>query len=41
MRARLYEIMAQFEDPYGFLPHWTLPGNAPDRYLARGKHLNS
>jgi choline-sulfatase len=45
MRARLYEMMASFEDPYGNPKHWTLPGNPPDRYgaaryLPRGKRLN-
>ncbi|HEY3938816.1 MAG TPA: sulfatase-like hydrolase/transferase [Bryobacteraceae bacterium] len=46
MRARLYEMMDRFEDPYGLPQHWTLPGNRPDRYgapryLPRGKRLNS
>ncbi len=46
MRARLYEMMARYEDPYGYPKHWTLPGNPPDRYsaaryLPRGKRLNS
>jgi len=45
MRARLYEMMACFEDPYGYPERWTLPGNPPDRYsaaryLPRGKRLN-
>jgi hypothetical protein len=45
MRARLYEMMACFEDPYGCPKHWTVPGNPPDRYgaaryLPRGKRLN-
>ncbi len=44
MRARLYEMMDQFEDPYGTPKRWTLPGNRPDRYgapryLPRGKRL--
>jgi arylsulfatase A-like enzyme len=46
MRARLYELMAQFEDPYGLPPQWTLPGNRPNRYCAprylpRGKRLST
>ena len=46
MRARLYEMMDQFEDPYGQPARWTLPGNRPDRYgatryLARGKRMKS
>jgi arylsulfatase A-like enzyme len=46
MRARLYEMMDRFEDPYGLPQQWTLPGNRPDRYgapryLPRGKRLNS
>jgi arylsulfatase A-like enzyme len=46
MRARLYEMMAQFEDPYGYPKVWTLPGNHPERYCAarylpRGKRLNA
>lgn len=46
MRARLYEMMAQFEDPYGMSVKWTLPGERPNRYgaaryLPRGKRLNS
>ncbi len=45
MRARLYEMMDKFEDPYGNPSKWTLPGNRPDRYgapryLARGKRLS-
>jgi arylsulfatase A-like enzyme len=44
MRARLYEMMAQFEDPYGLPEQWTLPGQAPGRYgapryLPRGKRI--
>jgi arylsulfatase A-like enzyme len=44
MRARLYEMMDSFEDPYGMPARWTLPGNGPDRYgaaryLPRGKRL--
>lgn len=45
MRARMYEMMAQFEDPYGPpSERWTLPGQKPDRYgaqryLPRGKRL--
>ncbi|MBV9083113.1 MAG: sulfatase-like hydrolase/transferase [Acidobacteriaceae bacterium] len=44
MRARLYEMMARFEDPYGLPARWTLPGQPPDRYgapryLSRGKRL--
>ena len=44
MRARLYEMMAQFEDPYGLPERWTLPGQRPNRYgapryLPRGKRL--
>ena len=34
MRARLYEMMAQFEDPYGLPSRWTLPGEKPGRYGA-------
>jgi arylsulfatase A-like enzyme len=46
MRARLYEMMGQFEDPYGMPAKWTLPGERPNRYgapryLPRGKRLNS
>lgn len=46
MRARLYEMMSQFEDPYGTPTRWTLPGNRPNRYgapryLPRGKRLTS
>jgi arylsulfatase A-like enzyme len=45
MRARLYEMMAQFEDPYGLPPRWTLSGNRPNRYCAprylpRGKRMS-
>ncbi len=44
MRARLYEMMSQFEDPYGLPGTWTLPGERPNRYgapryLPRGKRL--
>src|SRR5260370_36419560 len=44
MRARLYEMMGKFEDPYGTPAKWTLPGQKPDRYgapryLPRGKRL--
>ncbi|MCU1329817.1 MAG: sulfatase [Bryobacterales bacterium] len=44
MRARIYEMMDQFEDPYGTPAKWTLPGQRPDRYgaaryLPRGKRL--
>ena len=44
MRARMYEMMDRFEDPYGMPAKWTLPGNRPDRYgapryLSRGKRL--
>ncbi|MDQ6678839.1 MAG: sulfatase-like hydrolase/transferase [Acidobacteriota bacterium] len=44
MRARLYEMMNQFEDPYGTPTKWTLPGQKPDRYgapryLPRGRRL--
>jgi len=46
MRARLYEMMDQFEDPFGTPRRWTLPGNPPDRYgapryLSRGKRLSA
>jgi arylsulfatase A-like enzyme len=46
MRARLYEMMDRFEDPYGTPAKWTLPGNRPDRYgapryLPRGKRLTN
>ncbi len=46
MRARLYEMMDRFEDPYGTPQKWTLPGNRPDRYgapryLSRGKRLSA
>ena len=34
MRARLYEMMSQFEDPYGTPTRWTLPGTRPNRYGA-------
>ena len=45
MRARLYEMMAQLEDPFGLPPRWTLAGDAPNRYgapryLPRGKRLS-
>lgn len=45
MRARLYQLMDRFEDPYGVPQRWTLPGNRPDRYgapryLSRGKRLS-
>ena len=45
MRARLYEMMAAVEDPYGVPPEWHQPGNRPDRYgapryLPHGKRLN-
>lgn len=44
MRARLYEMMDRFEDPYGMPAKWTLPGNRPERYgapryLSRGKRI--
>ncbi len=44
MRARLYEMMDRFEDPYGLPARWTLPGDPPNRYgapryLPRGKRL--
>jgi Domain of unknown function (DUF4976) len=32
MRARLYEMMACFEDSHGYPEQWTAPGNPPDRY---------
>ncbi len=43
MRARLYELMNQFDDPYGDLKNPTAPMTgdrycAP-RYLPRGKRL--
>jgi choline-sulfatase len=46
MRARLYEMMDRFEDPYGTPANWTLPGGRPDRYgapryLPRGGRLKS
>ena len=46
MRARLYEMMAAVEDPYGTPPEWHQSGNRPDRYgapryLPRGKRLNA
>lgn len=46
MRARLYEMMNQFEDPYGTPEKWTLPGEKPNRYgapryLPRGNRLVS
>jgi len=45
MRARLYEMMDRFEDPYGTPERWTLPGGRPDRYgapryLSRGRRLS-
>ena len=44
MQARLYEMMAAVEDPYGMPPGWHQSGNRPDRYgapryLPRGKRL--
>jgi len=46
MRARLYELMAAVEDPYGMPPGWHQEGNRPDRYgapryLPRGKRLKA
>jgi hypothetical protein len=46
MRARLYEMMGQFEDPYGTPAKWTLPGQRPGRYgaphyLPRGARLKT
>jgi len=46
MRARLYEMMAAVEDPYGVPPEWHQSGNGPDRYgapryLKRGKRLGA
>jgi arylsulfatase A-like enzyme len=44
MRARLYELMNQFDDPYGDLKSKTapMPGDryCASRYLPRGKRLN-
>lgn len=31
MVARLYEMMERYEDPYGWLSRWTLPGNRGGR----------
>lgn len=44
LRARLYEMMNRFEDPYGDVKAVNSNGNAPDRYgapryLSRGKRL--
>ena len=44
MRARLYEMMAKFEDPYGDVKARNSIGNPPDRYgapryLSRGKRM--
>ena len=44
MRARLYEMMAKVEDPYGLPPTWHQAGNRPNRYgapryLPQGKRL--
>jgi arylsulfatase A-like enzyme len=44
MRARLYELMNRFEDPYGDVKARNSSGQAPDRYgaaryLPRGKRL--
>ena len=44
MRARLYEMMAQFEDPYGDVAPRNSIGQPPDRYgapryLPRGKRM--
>jgi arylsulfatase A-like enzyme len=44
MRARLYEMMARFEDPYGDVRARNSNGASPDRYgasryLSRGKRL--
>jgi hypothetical protein len=44
MRARLYELMNRFEDPYGDVRARNSIGNAPNRYgapryLPRGRKL--
>jgi arylsulfatase A-like enzyme len=44
MRARLYELMNQFEDPYGDTQNRICPGKPPNRYCAsrylpRGKRM--
>jgi arylsulfatase A-like enzyme len=44
MRARLYEMMAKVEDPYGLPPTWHQAGNRPNRYgapryLPQGRRL--
>jgi hypothetical protein len=44
MRARLYEMMARLEDPYGDVQARNSIGQPPDRYgapryLSRGKRL--
>ena len=46
MRARLYEMMAAVEGPYGTPPDWRQPGNRPERYgapryLPRRRRLNA
>jgi arylsulfatase A-like enzyme len=46
MRARLYELMARFEDPYGDVKARNSNGLAPDRYgaaryVSRGKRIGA